>query len=164
MKRRLKKASLKPIDIVNICRDKFNVEIKVENILLNSAFTGNSSYTSVFKNDRNEIFALCLCDGALTLADVNGIIKKMGMKPERVYPPGGDEQYFVYYAKKTYESVFPGRKCLAEQDAVFYKSFAPYSPALIRIKEISGEIKHFDTSWNKWTSAINFSYYRVKVG
>lgn len=164
MKWRSKKIVLKSAEIEKICWELFSVELKLKNILLNNAFTGNKSYTSVFQNDRNEIFALLTCEDVLSLADVKNIIKQMGMRPQFFLPPDGNENYFNIYAKKSFDMVFPGRKAATNQDLEFYQSFAPYSPALVRISKIDGGIKNFDASWNKWISAIDFSYYRVKVG
>ncbi len=160
---RKKKSVLKSAEIERICRDYFCVNLKINKILLNNAPTGNKSYSTVFQDDKNDIFTLCKSDSVLTFADVKNIIKQMGMKPEEYFSPNADEDYFNNYAKMSFQAVFPGRKFLLEQDTNFYKSFAPYSPALVKIAKVEGEIRHFDLDWNKWISAADFSYYRVKV-
>lgn len=149
--------------IQKICMKYFALSIKVEKILLNNVSTGNNSFTTVFKNDHNEIFALCNSSDNLLLADVKDIIKKMGMRPEFYYPPNGNDQYFIDFARLSFQTVFPGRKQPSEQDLAYYKTFSPYLPALVKISKIDGEIKQLDTSLGAWTNAINYSYSRIKV-
>lgn len=158
-----KKLLLKNTQIEKICREYFSIEIKIKQVLINNTNSSNGSFTSVFQDNHNDIYALCLCDKPLLLLDIKNIINKMSMKAEKYYPPNGDEGYFISFAKKLYESVFPNRKSSNNQEYMFYESYAPYSPALMRISQIKGEIKHYDTSCNQWKSLVDYNYYRVKV-
>jgi len=46
-------------------------------------------------------------------------------------PPKGRPRYFDEIGRKKFNEVFPGQKNISDEDIIFYKTLAPYSPALI---------------------------------
>lgn len=145
------------------CRDYFGVDLKIKNIILDDAPTSKNSHTTVFKTDHNVIYALCSSDNPLILADIKSIIRLMGMKAEYFLPPSADSDYFFNFGQKAFLDIFPGRKAGTDQEISYYKTLAPYSPALVRISRINGEIRRYDKIWQEWQSAIKFSYLRMQV-
>jgi len=163
MKRKQKIKLLSSNAIEKICLVSFCFQVNVSKIIINMVPVDNDTFTTIFMNNKNEIFALCTSSKNLTLSDIKDVNRKMGIKAEHFFPPFGNEMYFLNYAKESFKAVFPGRKQISEQDLSFYKSFSPYSPALMKISKISGEIKSYDMVWHKWIGIIGFSYNKVKV-
>jgi len=146
-----------------ICRDCFGVDLKIKNLILDEVSTSRNSYTTVFKADHNVIYALCVSDNPLVLADVKSIIRLMGMKAEFFLPPNADKDYFLNFGHGAFLDVYPARKAGSDQEIHYYKTLAPYSPALVRISKVNGEIRRYDKIWQEWQSAIKFSYLRMQV-
>jgi hypothetical protein len=145
------------------CKQRFGLSIKVESIVIDGMPTSRNSHTSIFKADRHTMYALCTSDEPLVLADIKSIVRSIGMKAEAYLPPNADENYFLRFGQKMFQSVFPGRTAKTDQDTAFYQTLAPYSPALIRIAKIDGEIRQYDNIWQKWQMALRFSYQRMLV-
>lgn len=147
----------------NICRNYFGINLDVKEVLLDSAPSSKDSNTSVFKTSKDTIYALCISDKPLTLADVKSIVSAMGIKAEEFLPPNADHDYFNNYGQKIFKSVFPGRREGSEQDISFYKTLAPYSPALVKISRINGEIRKYNSNWRQWQKALEMSYHPIRV-
>ena len=65
----------------------------------------------------------------------------MGMRAELFLPPKGQPRYFEDIGKRKFREVFPGRRHVTDEDLHFYKTLAPYNPALVLISEVeNGEI------------------------
>jgi hypothetical protein len=145
------------------CKDYFGVDLRIKYIILNDAPTSKNSHTTVFRTDHDAIYALCSSDSPLILADIKTIIRLMGMKAELFLPPYADSSYFFNFGQKAFLDIFPGRKAGSDQELSYYKTLAPYSPALVRISEVNGEIRRYDKIWQEWQSAIRFSYLHTQV-
>jgi hypothetical protein len=78
-------------------------------------------------------------------------------------PPKGQPLYFDEIGKRKFEEIFPGRKVTNDEDIAFYKTLAPYSPALIAIREVkNGVIYQYDSySMGGWRPHTKFSYRRI---
>jgi hypothetical protein len=88
----------------------------------------------------------------------------MGMKAEKYLPPDANENYFLRFGQKIFQDVFPGRKISTNQDTLsYYQTLAPYSPALVRISKIDGEIRQYSKIGQKWSSTLELSYQRMQV-
>jgi len=106
---------------------------------------------------------LCTADESLNLADIKVIIKSIGMKAEAYLPPDGDSNYFLRYGQKVFQSVFPCRKTSNNAETVFYQTLTPYTPALIRIEKINGEIRQYNQNHQQWQKTLDISYLRMQV-
>ena len=62
-------------------------------------------------------------------------------------------------------AVFPGKSVITANDLVYYRTLAPYNPALVQVQEVlTGEIKQFDTdAAGDWRVAAKFAYRRIKT-
>src|SRR5690606_29547593 len=101
----------------------------------------------------------------LVLSDVKKIVSRMGLKAELFLPPKGEVDYFDEIGRKKFREVFPARHTPSAEDIIFYRTLAPYNPALIQIHEVTtGEIKQFDTDASGgWRVAARFAYRRIKT-
>ena len=61
--------------------------------------------------------------------------------------------------------VFPGRHVITDEDIIFYKTLAPYNPALVMISEVkNGEIYQFDAdARDGWRVGAKFAYRRIRT-
>ena len=149
--------------VEKFCHDYFNVNLQIDKIILNNMPTSHNSNTTVFKTNNHAIYALCRSDDKINLADIKKIIKQMGMKAEKYLPPEANENYFLRYGQNVFKSVFPGRISGTPEETLFYQTLTPYNPALVRIGKVNGEIRRYNNTYNKWQTALEFSYLRMQV-
>lgn len=149
----------------NDVRDKFGLEVTVDSVIVRSVPVSRSSYVTVFLTDKKYLFAYLTGQQNVTLGEVRKTFLKMGLKPEFYIPPKGRPKYFDEVGKQNFKSVFPGRKSISQQDLIYYRTLAPYNPALAQISEVpDGEIKQFDAdAHGQWRTATKFSYRRIKT-
>ena len=89
----------------------------------------------------------------------------MGLKAELYFPPKGHPLYFDEIGRSKFHEVFPGRSNVSNDDIIFYRTLAPYNPALVLISEVkNGEVYQFDTDASgQWRLAAKFTYRRIKT-
>ncbi|PID30044.1 hypothetical protein CR983_03275 [Candidatus Saccharibacteria bacterium] len=121
---------------------------------------------SVFLTKKKQLFCYIYGQSSLTLGDVRQIISRMGLRPELCLPPKGQPRYFDEVAALQFRKVFPGLKPNGDQDLAYYRTLAPYNPALVLIAEVKdGHIYQFDPdARTKWRVAAKFVYHRVAAG
>ena len=124
-----------------------------------------SDVATVFLTDKGLLFALIDGRAKLTLGDVKKIITRMNLAAEEFWPPQKDPDYFRRRATEKFNEVFPGRGVVRDDDLAFYKTLAPYSPALVQIAEVrDGVIKQFDTdAVGHWRPSVKFAYRRIRT-
>lgn len=145
------------------CKSNFNVDLQINDILLNNAPTSINSQTTIFKDDNNMVYALYTSDDKMTLAEVMNLVKSMGMEADEYLAPGGDKDYFLRFGYKLFMSVFPNLKPNSTKEIAYYKTFTPYSPALVRISKVTGEVREYNRIWKQWQKSLNFSYNRMRA-
>ena len=150
-------------NLESFCADYFGVNLRILKIIQSDIPSGEKLYTTVFMTNRNELYALCNDDDSLSLADIKKVIKSMGMEAEVFLPPNADKDYFLNYGKKVFQSVFPDRKTISAEETTFYQTLAPYSPALVRINRVGGEIRQYNKFGKIWQKTFVFSYLRLWV-
>ncbi len=143
----------------------FGVNFDIEKVIVRSAPVSYTSEATVFLVPKNQLYALISGQSRLLLRDIQSILSNMGLKAEDYLPPKDRPDYFKDIGTKKFKEVFPGRSSASDQDIMFYKTLAPYNPALVKITEVrAGVIKQFDTdSSGGWRPAAKFSYRRIKA-
>lgn len=154
------------LDIVDLERhihSVFDVDIKIKTLVSDILPAGRSAEAIVFMSDKHQLY--CYIDSAarLSLGDIKKIIKRMGLVPLDYLPPHGDKKYFDDIAMEKYREMFPGMRQVGSEDLLFYRTMAPYCPALIQISEVvAGIIKQYDsTAVGGWRPSIKFSYKKL---
>jgi hypothetical protein len=150
-------------DIERICRDQFATDIVIKQAIISDLTVEETARMTVFETDRKELYALCQSTQPLTLASIRRIVRGMGAKAEVYIPPDRDQNHFIDYGRKVFASVFPGRKLNSNDDISYYISQCPYSPALIKIARIDGEIREYIPIIEQWKKVLEYSYNRIKV-
>lgn len=137
----------------------------VDTVIVRQIPVSRTAVATVFLTKKKQLYAYVSAQSNLTLGDVKKIISRMGLKPELFVPPKGRPHYFDDIGRQHVQAVFPGRTHITDADLVYYRTLAPYNPALVLIHEIpTGEIRQFDTdAHGDWRIAAKFAYRRIKT-
>lgn len=151
------------ITIEKMAKEKFGLEVEIQQVIARAISVSHTSEATVFLSDKKQLYAIVTGKARLTLGDVQKIIIRMGLKAEFYFPPKGEPDYFDRIGNEKFHEVFPGRAILSSDDTAFYKTLAPYNPALVQIKEVKdGVIRKFDPDSKRgWRIAAEFSYRRI---
>lgn len=151
--------------VEKLCKEKFGVALEVDKVIARRIEVGQSAYATVFLSSKKQLY--CYIDGParLVLSDIKKIASRIGVHPEVFFPPKGRPNYFDEIGRKKFLDVFPGRKDIHAEDLQFYRTLAPYCPALILVNEIkNGVINCADSdARGGWRPAVKFTYRRIKT-
>ena len=80
-------------------------------------------------------------------------------------PPKNQPNYFDEIGREKFRGVFPGRGSITDSDIVFYRTLAPYSPALLLVSEVKdGNIYQADSdARGGWRVSAKFAYRRIRT-
>lgn len=143
----------------------FGLEVPVRNIILWRVPVSRTDYATVFLTAKKQLYVHIDGQSRLLLGDVKKIISHMGLVPAVFVPPKGRPHYFDEIGRHKFGEVFPGRTHISDADITFYRTLAPYSPALVQIQEVKdGLIRQYDAdASSSWRPAIKFAYRRIKT-
>jgi hypothetical protein len=146
-----------------MAKEKFGLSLDIKQTIVRAVPVSYTSEASVFLTTKNQLFVLITGKSRLLLGDIRTLVVRMGLKAELFVPPKGEPDYFDRIGREKFMQVFPGRTPTVSDDVTFYRTLAPYNPALVQIKEIKdGAIKQFDADSSRdWRVAAEFSYRRI---
>lgn len=146
-------------------KDRFGVDIEVSQVILRDAPVSRTSTATVFLTKKKQLLVYVSGHSRLLLSDVRKIIVRMGLKAELYFPPKNRPDYFNEVGREKFRSVFPGRGHVGDDDILFYRTLAPYNPALVLISEVKeGEVYCYDSdARGGWRVAVKFAYRRIKT-
>lgn len=144
---------------------EFGLPIEVDKVIARRVEVGRTAHGTVFLTKKKQLLLYVEAKSPLLLADVKKIVSRMGLKAEMYVPPKGQPNYFDEIGREKFGQVFPGRLTVSDKDILFYRTLAPYNPALVIISEVKhGEIYQFDAdSRNGWRLATKFAYRRIRT-
>ena len=147
-----------------IAKEKFDFSVEIQSIILPMSDVGRTAAASVFLTSKNHL-AVYVEASSATLADIKKIVRRMGLKVEEFLPPKGQPNYFDDIGRERFQSVFPGMKIISSDDLLYYRTLAPYNPALGIISEVkNGEIYQFDPdACGGWRVGARFRYKRIQA-
>ena len=148
-----------------ILKAQFGVPIEVDSVIGRRFPISRTGTATLFLTDKKQLFLYIENQGKMTLSEVKKIVSRIGLRAEKYLPPKGRPQYFDEVGLLKFREVFPGRSQVSEMDLTYYKTLAPYNPALVSISEVKdGSIYCFDPdSSTGWRSAAKFSYRRIRT-
>lgn len=148
-----------------IAKEKFGVSIDIDQVVVRAADVSRTATATVFLTKKKQLMAYIDGESKLLLGDIKKIITRMGLKAELYFPPKGQPDYFDAIGREKFRDVFPGRGHIGDDDILFYRTLAPYCPALVLISEVKqGEIYQYDSdSRGGWRVAARFAYRRIKT-
>ena len=144
---------------------KFGVDAEIESVIARRIPVGRSVEATLFLTTKKQLFLYVDGESRLLLSDVKKIVSRVGLHTEMYMPPKGRPHYFDEVGAQKFQEIFPGRRAVGDEDIAFYKTLAPYSPALILIREVkNGIIYQFDSdATGSWRPHAKFSYRRIKT-
>ena len=144
---------------------EFGVTAEVESVIARRIPVGRSVEATLFLTSKKQLFLFIDGETRLLFSDVKKIVSRVGLNAEMYLPPKGRPHYFDEIGTAKFEEIFPGRKVTNEEDIVFYKTLAPYSPALVLIHEVkNGIIYQYDSdATGGWRPNAKFSYRRIRT-
>ena len=144
---------------------KFGVDAETESVIARRIPVGRSVEATLFLTTKKQLFLYIDGESRLLLSDVKKIVSRVGLQAEMYMPPKGRPHYFDEIGAQKFQEIFPGRRAVNDEDLAFYKTLAPYGPALVLIREVkNGIIYQFDSdATGSWRPHAKFSYRRIKT-
>lgn len=148
-----------------IAKTKFGMPIDIDFVIARNVPVSRVAQATLFLTTKKQLYLYVNGTSKLLLADIQKIVSRMGLVAELYLPPKGQPTYFDDIGRDKFKSVFPGRSSPAESDLLYYRTLAPYNPALIQISEVkNGEIMQFDVdAKTNWRVVTKFAYRRIKA-
>lgn len=146
-------------------KELFEMAFDIDKVIVRDADVGKAAKATVLLTKKKQLLCYIHGPAKLQLADVKKIAARMGLKVELYMPPKGQPNYFDDIGAQRFRDVFPGHSQPTNDDLIYYRTLAPYSPALLHISEIKdGMIYQADSDARSgWRPATKFSYRRIKT-
>lgn len=153
------------LDIEELSKELFGLTVEPGKIIAHEIDVARAVKATVFLSKKKQLYCYIHGTSKLLLGDVQKIASRMGLKVEMYVPPRGQPHYFDDIGREKFRDVFPGRSRITDSDIRFYKTLAPYNPALLIVSEVkNGEIHQFDSDARTgWRVAAKFAYRRIKT-
>lgn len=153
------------IQLERAVKDRFGVDIEVSKVIVRDIEVSRMATATVLLTKKKQLLVYVSGHSKLLLSDVKKIVSRMGLKAELYFPPKNRPDYFNEVGRDKFREVFPGRGQISDDDILFYKTLAPYNPALVLISEVkNGEIYCYDSdARGSWRVAAKFAYRRIKT-
>tara|TARA_B100001146_G_scaffold181228_2_gene163411 strand:- start:151 stop:648 length:498 start_codon:yes stop_codon:yes gene_type:complete len=146
-------------------RALFGVKADVDSVIARHMPVSRTADATLFLSKKKQLYLFITSQSKLLLSDVQKIAARVGVKSELYFPPKGQPDYFDDIGTRKFREIFPGRSNISKQDIAFYRTLAPYSPALILVNEVKdGTLYQFDSdSTGGWRPHTKFAYRRIKT-
>ena len=143
----------------------FGFSCDIDTVIVRAIPVSSTAHATVFLTTKKQLMVFIDGQSRFTFAEVKTILNRMNLVPELFLPPKNQPNYFDEYGADRFKETFPGRSEPTTQDLVYYRTLAPYRPALVQISEIKdGTILKYDRdSANGWRVAAKFMYRRIKT-
>jgi hypothetical protein len=149
----------------HVAKDKFGLSVDIDHVIVRNIPVSLVAHATLFLTTKKQLLLYIAGTSKMPLADIQKIVSRMGMVAELYLPPKGQPNYFDDIGLRKFKEVFPGRSNPSKADLMYYRTLAPYNPALVQISEIrAGVVKQVDTdASNQVRPAANFAYRRIKA-
>lgn len=153
------------IALERLIAKRFGIDLEVDSVVARRIPISRSGEATLFLTVKKQLFLYIDGQARLLLSDVRQIARHMGLAVESYVPPAGQPHYFDEVGKEKFRVVFPGRTHISDQDIAFYRTLAPYNPALLLIREVTdGVVYQFDSdAQHDWRPSVKFAYRRIKT-
>lgn len=145
-------------------KEKFGLDLSLRQTITQVPVS-HTADARLFLTDKKQLYVYIQGQSKFLFGDIKKIVSRLGLKAELYVPPKGRPDYFDDIGKAKFHDVFPGRTQVTDQDIIFYRTLAPYNPALVLISEVKeGVVYQFDTdATGGWRVAKKFAYRRIKT-
>lgn len=146
-------------------KERFGVDFDARQVIVFQVPVSRTAQASLILTTKKQLYLYISGQSKLSLGDVKKTVARMGLKADIYIPPKGRPDYFNEIGRSKFHDVFPGRKNVNDEDLIFYRTLAPYNPALVLISEVKdGHVYQFDSDSNTdWRVAVKFAYRRIKT-
>lgn len=146
-------------------KERFGVDADIRQAIVFRVPVSHTAEATVFLTAKKQLLVYITGKSKLLLGDIRKIVSRMGLKPDVYIPPKGRPSYFDEIGRSKFREVFPGLRNINDSDIIFYRTLAPYNPALVLISEVKdGHIYQFDSdATTNWRVAAKFAYRRIKT-
>lgn len=153
------------LSLERVAKGRFGVDVEIAQAIARDISVSRTATATIFLTKKKQLMAYIQADSRLLLSDMKKIVARMGLKAELYFPPKGQPDYFDAVGREKFREVFPGRDHISHEDIIFYRTLAPYNPALVLISEVkNGEIYKYDSdARGDWRLAAKFAYRRIKT-
>ncbi len=153
------------VSLERIAKDHFGMDFAISQVIVRDVDVSRTATATVFLTKKKQLMVYIKGNSRLLLSDIKKIVARMGLKAELYVPPKGQPDYFDVIGREKFREVFPGRGHITPEDIIFYRTLAPYNPALVLISEVkNGEIYKYDSDTRGgWRVAAKFAYRRIKT-
>ena len=153
------------IAIERLSKERFGVIFEIDKVIVRGVPISRTADATVFLTKKKQLYVYISARSRLVLGDITKLVSRMGLKAELYLPPVGNPDYFNIVGREKFEQVFPGRASINDDELRFYKTLAPYNPALVLIQEVkNGEIFRYDSdARGGWRLAARFAYRRIRT-
>jgi hypothetical protein len=143
---------------------QFHKKMDITRMIVRNMQVGVNAYASLFRVKGGAVYVLLRSTyQQMTVADVKRIVREMGLETSEMLPPAAVEEYFVMHATRRFKEVYPGRRDVSDDDLRYYMTLVPYSPALLKVSKIKGEIKEYDPQARAWHVIKQMSYNHIGI-
>lgn len=158
-------ATYDDVALERLVKDRFGLDVDIDAVILRRADVSRTATATVFLTKKKQLLTYFDANSPMLLADVKKLVTRMGMRAELFFPPKGQPHYFDDIATDKFRAVFPGLKIVSSDDLTYYRTLAPYNPALVLISEVkNGEIYQFDPdARGEWRVGARFHYRRIRT-
>lgn len=153
------------MELEKLAKDRFGLDIDIAQVIVRDIEVSRTATATVFLTKKKQLLVYINGHSRLLLGDIKKIVTRMGLRAEIYFPPKGQPDYFDMIGHEKFREVFPGRGHISDSDILFYRTLAPYNPALVLISEVkTGEIYKYDSdARSDWRVAAHFTYRRIKT-
>ncbi|HMQ09145.1 MAG TPA: hypothetical protein PKC42_00560, partial [Candidatus Nanoperiomorbaceae bacterium] len=153
------------LSVEKYIKQAFGLTLEIKSTIVDKLPVGPGTTAKVFLSSKGLLFAIIVGQKNTTLGDIKKIVSRMNLRAEQLIPPHADPHYFDLIAERKFREVFPGRDNVKDSDLAFYRTLAPYNPALIQIAEVvDGTIKQYDRdAATSWRPSVKFAYRRIRT-
>lgn len=148
-----------------LIKQKFGINLDIYQPILFKVPISLTGEATLFLTAKKQLYLFINGQSKFLYSDIKKIVSRMGLKADVYFPPKGRPHYFDEVGTAKFHDVFPGRGNVSHDDILFYKTLAPYNPALILISEIKdGHVYQFDSDTNNgWRVGTKFTYRRIRT-
>ena len=141
----------------------FAQKLRISEVIARDLPVGFAATATVFKTSPNMLYVLVHSQSPMVLADVRKIVRSMNMDPEDYEPPHGDAEYFNRIGIARFKEMFPGKHIMSDDDTRYYRTLAPYNPALVRIARVKGDIRGFHIETKTWRKVKDYAFSKIPL-
>lgn len=148
-----------------LIKEKFGINLDIYQPIVFKIPVSRTGEATLFLTSKKQLYLLIAGQSKFLLGDIKKLVARMGLKADAYFPPKGRPNYFDEVGRAKFHDVFPGRSNVGADDILFYRTLAPYNPALILISEVKdGHVYQYDADANNsWRVAAKFAYRRIRT-